>query len=708
MTSKNSFWASCIENHRRRVWVWIVAVLFQAVSYVGVLTVYLSRIRMWNEEGTYKTAADFQNAMYQATQDALGFQDNMFPILAGLAVIIGMQGFSYLYDRKKVDLYHSVPVDKNRRFFVVYVNGIVIYLVTTLLNILISVIMAMVQQAVNEKAMAVIGLGFVWNLLAFLTMYNTVILAVMVTGSRLVTLCAAGVLAAYEAVIYYLFNSLQYAFFKTKDNFYVAHSPKLSVLEDYVDHTWEIKALEKAGAMAGKALPYYGKWYVLAGVLLVAAWFAYRRRPSEAAGRAMAFRILEPFVKVAVVIPSALCLGMWVYSAGYGNKTLMLVTVAASGVIASAVMEVLYDFDLKSMYRHLLSSGIAVAGAVILFFVFKEDLLGYDKYIPLENEVESIAMVLDYYPDFWDEDFAYIPVAEASEEHMHIEDTAPVLALAARAQQKTYEEMDDPRALHVLYRLASGRRVGRVFYVDFSDADNAPFLDQITRMKEYKEGTFKILTDQDSFDLAQKITYSNGAVEVALPVEEALNLREAYLKDLDKFDFTMARNNRPCGEIRFRFPNWMTYTISVYENYENTIAYLQSREAYYPVQLNPEDIESITVTNYHYELQMARDESGEEASSILFPENSTVTETFYEEEQLAEIVQGIYPSVLSAPWNNYKERDDNYSVIVMFKKDTTYPYIRSDYSFSYQFMKDSVPAFVEEATALDSGESAAD
>ena len=38
---------------------------------------------MWNEEGTYKTAADFQNAMYQATQDALGFQDNMFPILAG-------------------------------------------------------------------------------------------------------------------------------------------------------------------------------------------------------------------------------------------------------------------------------------------------------------------------------------------------------------------------------------------------------------------------------------------------------------------------------------------------------------------------------------------------------------------------------------------------------------------------------------------------
>ena len=51
MTSRNSFWASSKENHKRRIWVWIVAFLGQVASYVGVLTVYLSRIRMWHEEG---------------------------------------------------------------------------------------------------------------------------------------------------------------------------------------------------------------------------------------------------------------------------------------------------------------------------------------------------------------------------------------------------------------------------------------------------------------------------------------------------------------------------------------------------------------------------------------------------------------------------------------------------------------------------------
>lgn len=700
MTSRNSFWASCKENHRRRIWVWIVAALAQAVSYVGVLTLYLSRIRRWNEDGVYRKAGEFQEAMYKATQDALGFQDNLLLILIGLAVIIGMQGFSYLYDRKKVDMYHSVPVDKNRRFFVVYVNGIVIYLATTLVNLLIGAVMAMVQRAVDSEVMAVVGLGFVWNFLVFLTMYHTVILAVMLTGNRLITLCVAGVFVMYESFVYQLVNSLQYAFFKTKDSFYVSHEPKFSVVEDYVDHTWEIKRLSEAREMAVEALPFYGKWIVLAVVLLAAAWFAYRRRPSEAAGRAIAFRILEPLFKVFVVIPAAVGLGMWVYNAGYGNTTLMLVTVTVSGLIACAVMEVLYDFDLKSMFRHLVSSGIAVAGVVFTFFIFKEDLFGYDKYIPAENKLESIALIVDYYPDFWDEEFAYMSIADASEAYMYIEDTAPVLALAERAQGRDPEDMDDPRSMHVLYRLSSGMKVGRTFYLDFSDPDTAKLLDRITETQAYKEGTFKIMTDEDSFDQAQKITWLNGAVEVTLPVEDAGKIREAYLKDMEQFSFTLARNNRPTGEIRFRLPNWMACTIDVYESFENTIAYLQSQEAFYPVQLNAADIESITVTNYHYEQQEEKELTYDASPDYDFPEDSTVTETFYEEEQFAGIVEAIYPNMLSSPWSDYKEMDNNYSVSVTFKKDTDYPFIRSDYSFNYQFFADKIPAFVAEATAL--------
>lgn len=93
MTLRNSFWASSRENHKRRIWVWIIAVLVQITSYVGVLTVYLSRIRMWNAEGTYRTAGEYREALLQATQDALGFQDNLAVVILGLALMIGMQVF---------------------------------------------------------------------------------------------------------------------------------------------------------------------------------------------------------------------------------------------------------------------------------------------------------------------------------------------------------------------------------------------------------------------------------------------------------------------------------------------------------------------------------------------------------------------------------------------------------------------------------------
>ncbi len=173
MTSRSSFWVSSIENHKRRIWVWIVAALGNLMAYVGVLSVYLSRIRTRNADGVYKTGEEFRDAMYQATKDALGFQTHLGIVLVILAVIIGVQGFSYLYDRKKVDMYHSVPVNKNKRFVIIYVNGLIIYLVTALISILIAVIAAASQGAVNGEVLAVTGIGFVWNLLFFLVVYHT-------------------------------------------------------------------------------------------------------------------------------------------------------------------------------------------------------------------------------------------------------------------------------------------------------------------------------------------------------------------------------------------------------------------------------------------------------------------------------------------------------------------------------------------------------
>ena len=178
---------------------------------------------------------------------------------------------------------------------------------------------------------------------------------------------------------------------------------------------------------------------------------------------------------------------------------------------------------------------------------------------------------------------------------------------------------------------------------------------------------------------------------------------------MEQFDFTLARNDRPCGEIRIQFPNWMSCTLSVYECFENTLAYLKSQDAYYPLQLDPEDIDCITVTNYHNELQdpeygyvddpMVRYDM-DMTTQFSYDESSVVSENFYEQEEFEKILPVIYPNFLSETWHDYEEVDSNYDIYITFKKDTDYPYNRSNYGFNYQFFTGQVPEFVTEATAL--------
>lgn len=718
MTSKNSFWASSRENHKRRIWVWIVAVLSQLLVYGAMTTIYLSRIKNQYEMGAFRTVEAFRRAMYQAARDALAFSDNLWPVVVFLGAVIGMQGFSYLYDRRKVDMYHSVPVSKKKRFAVIYVNGIIIYLTGNLLGLLTGTIIAAAQKAVNLDVLANAGLAFLWNFLLFLVIYHTMILAVMLTGSRFVTLFLFGVFVMYEILVYWILDSMKWSFFKTATSFYLYTNPKLSPLYDCMDVGWNLKNVKDAAEAARICVPLYGKWILIAAVFLAAAYLCYGKRQSEAAGKAIAYRVVEPVLKIAVVIPAGLMVGMVVLETSYKNEMLMVIGMLVSGVIFCAALEVLFAFDIKSIFKHLWSGGIALTGILAVFCIYKWDIFGYDSYIPEENEIESIAIsVSGYYDNYWNEDFEYISLADFEKEHMFLTDTEPVLSLARQFQTADAEQMADARSVQVLYRLKSGRQVNRSFEIDYDDANAQAQLNRIMGSEAYKKGIFQGMTSEIFLDKLMRVTYSNGAAQSAIPIEEAGRLKEAWMKDMEQYDFTLVRENHPCGQINFQYINYMSNYLYVYEGFENTIACLKELEAYYPVKLNAADIDYITVTNYHNELSESEnmDDPGydlyQEAHGYAMLEEAayeedvyvdySVRETFYDEAQIAEILENIHPVWMVSEFAGRDAIENNYSVEVVFKRDTSYPYERDSYYFNYYFLGGQVPAFVEEATAYE-------
>lgn len=718
MTSKNSFWASSRENHKRRIWVWIVAILSQILLYGAMSMIYLSRIRNQYEMGTFRSVEAFRRAMYQAARDALAFSDNLWPVILFLGAIIGMQGFSYLYDRRKVDMYHSVPVSKKKRFMVIYVNGIIIYLTGNLLGLVTGTVIAAAQKAVNVDVLANEGLAFLWNFLLFLVIYHVMILAVMLTGSRFVTLCMFGVFVMYEIVVYWILDSMKWSFFKTATSFYLYTNPKISPLYDCMDAGWELKNAKDAAQAAQKCLPLCGKWILIAAVLFAAAYLCYSKRQSEAAGRPIAYRVVEPIIKIAVVIPAGLLVGMVVLETSFNNEMLMVTGMLVSGVIFCAAMEVLFAFDIKSLFKHLWSGGIALAGILAVFCIYKWDIFGYDSYIPEQNKIESIAIsVSGYYDNYWDENFEYISQADFEKEHMFITDTEPVLALARKFQTADEEQMSDARSVQVLYRLQSGRQVNRSFLIDYDDADAQAQLNRIMGSEAYRKGVFQSMSKDVFQDKLMRVTYTNGAAKVVIPVEEVDRLKEAWMKDMEQYDFTLVRENHPCGQISLQYVNYMSSNLLVYEEFENTIACLKELEAYYPVKLNAADIDYITVTNYHNELteagypndpgyELYREAWGIADTAVAVSEEDvyvdySVRETFYDEEQISEILENLHPVWLTSEFAGMDATEDSYSVEVVFKKDTAYPYERDSYYFNYYFLGGQVPEFVVEATAYE-------
>lgn len=713
MMSKNSFWVNIKENQKRRIWVWIVAALLQIVNYLGVLMIYITRIRKWHEEGAYETEKLYKEALYDAARDALAFGQYQWLIVGVLATIIALQGFSYLYDCRKVDLYHSVPVSRKRRFFVIYLGGIGIYLLTTCAALLVGNVTAAAMGALNGQVMAAAALGFAWNLFFFLILYHTMILSVMLTGNWFVTLLVYLFLNLYEVVIYEIWYEYENHFFRTVSTFYTERKPKLSAIYDYFSMNYQLKSNGKDLALITKMiLPYCGKWIMIAVGLLAAAYLLYRARASEAAGRAMAYRKAEPVLKVAGAIPAAALVGLVIYEASYSSVLLMAAGMGISGVLFCFVMEIMYDFDLRSAFRHMISTAVAFIGILAVFFIFDQDLVGYDKYVPDADQVESVAVSLsDEYTDYYEEiesGMRYVSMSDYQREHMFLHNIEPVLALAEKSlNEEDWSQMKDGRSINVLYRLKNGRQVGRCFQVDLDNPSNEEYLNAIIGSQEYKEGIYQTMTEDAIYERVGKIIYTNGVTEIAVPAGEAAELKEQWNEDMRQMDFTDLRENLPCGSIQMNFQSsYMTVQLPVYESFAHTISYLKERGAYYPVQLSAEDIESVSITNYHHELYdnaeagMGMPEA-RAATTYDYYEDRSVVKEFSDQEEIAEILQCIYPAYdMNTTWNSSEAMDQNYDVQIMFRMDSAYPYRRGAYYFSYQFIGGRVPEFVEKATAV--------
>ena len=203
MTSKNSFFKLMKEDLRQQLW----CIVLSCIVFLLPLPIYVGMM-LSNDHGVFDITRELAGTMGR---------ENFWLIMVTVfgALICAVSGFGYLFSKKKVDFFHSLPVKRERLFAVRYLNGVLIYLVPYLVMLLINVVII----AVNGKMKTVIWTelldGLVVHLLGFLVLYTVFILCVTMVGNIVVFFAVSGWMLSITLVALLLYTWFEEMFFDT-------------------------------------------------------------------------------------------------------------------------------------------------------------------------------------------------------------------------------------------------------------------------------------------------------------------------------------------------------------------------------------------------------------------------------------------------------------------------------------------------------------
>lgn len=694
MTSKSLFSKLMKEDLKRRIWTIALSMLvFFVVLPINIALKASSYDYINNQEWVIRQL-----------KETMGPQNEiMMMITIGSAVVCAISGFFYLNSRKKVDLHHSIPVRREALFAVNFLDGLLIYIVTYLFNVLLALIILQVNGFIDGNMLALSWSAVGINLLFYLLIYTVTVIAVMLTGNLVISVLGTGVFLSYGPILMAIKEMYFSGFFTTyysNNNLVYEVVEFLSPVGIYND----VAKLAASGTGNGLSVKIVAVVAVTI-ILIYAALFLYKRRPSEAAGKAMAFNISKPIIKFMLVIPLTLFGGIVFRNITSSNYTAWFVFgMIFTLVVVYAVIQIIYDFDIRSAFhhrKHLLICAIAVG---VFACIFQFDILGFDSYLPKKEDIKSMSvgvMGLDErirYFETEENDNGYMSNAEYQLKYMELTDFEAAYSLAQagterakRDKENEYYYGNDSFDYNVKYTLKGGRNVYRQYRIEADksmDALRAVYVDT-----KFKEGHFPMYT-WDAMDIGQ-VSCSNLLTdkELSLNISEKNQLLSIYREELYGLTLDEIREEPPVATLYMMVSDRYWTDHYIYPSFIKTIAFLKKHGFDVAKEVGIEDIKQIAVTNYNN----IRIEDGPASETILI---ETATKDVYSPGSViyedAASIEEIFPKLISNDYYNNNrsvlDADESIEAIVVFRLDE----YGNEKMHSYSFKEGEIPEFVKE------------
>lgn len=713
MTSKNLFFKLIKQDFKRRIWYPILAFITYFLFLEVILLLKLERLIRFPKAYSYDAITYVKDYFFGENAAKIAI------IVCISAFLCGISNYAYLHSKIQIDTYHSLPVSRTQLFWSKYLTGILQFLLPFVIHVFICAGLAAGRDAFcTETVFSMLSyIGIL--LIVFILAYSAAVIAVELTGNIIISILGTVVLFSYSMIIAVLMHLLSERFYDT----YIVYGSQENIVNDKVwcfsplSMIWQLFCNPDPSAAEG-VFRYNTSylWILIIGAVFysLAAYFIYLKRASESAGKSIAFGALEPVIKTICVIPASLFVAIFFgeLSTNSNNEKWFLFGLVFGFTLLCILLEIIFRMDLRGAFMHKKQFLFNAACTALIFTVFRNDVLGYDTYVPADTQLHSCAVSISYlFPlsqriGYSNGDSTYLSASEYRMKNMEIQGNPSVMELARKAAKEglTYQKFDyydgieetpeyieaaerqsSYRTISFGYKLLNGKILYREYIIDIAKEDTLELLAEIFNDYDYKLGATPLFQDgwNTSFNIL-KCESNYKEKELALTPEKQAKLLETYQKEYMKLTLDTVMNTIPTGLITFEsrtkqntyyYENY-TDEMFVYPQFTETIALIKEYGFDMEEKLTPDEIEYIIVIGPHIDSQKM-DVSVDESQKTKYTDK----------EQIQQILDNIINDDFfwqTAQYANYYNK--KYTINVRAVEDGS--------SFQYKFIKDQIPDFI--------------
>lgn len=598
MTSRVSFPKLLMETLRRHIAAVLITVLGFFIHIIGffmnvqniISAEYITAEYSVNEllSGNYITKIAPEELEYILQELAELCSPNLTNGIIALifGAYLAFAFFRYMHSKRETDFYESLPIRRQTWFKTILVSCFALFFVlcAATTGIEIAIIFSTGYGSLSLLQ------SMLWNLIcmtsAFLISWFTTALAMVMTGHPIIAFLGYGVFASYIPLI--LANLIPVycqRFFDTyvySDNSQIFYYFSPATLIYKMTNSWYDWKLDE-------------HWTYLIGSLIfiivigIVTYLLFLRRPSEAAGRAMAFEKANSVIRFMLVIPLALYAGLFLDE----MSTISSIAWLIFGVIFAAfllhgIMECIFQFDIKAIIskkKQLLATIVVCLGFVCIFWA---DFLKYDEYIPDANDVKMVKMESHL--------FGYEDARDMERDWLQGDLVKDALTVAKEIRDSEVPSEDEYYYMdHITftYVMKNGYEVKREYSYDASKASEN--LNKLFANQDFKDD-YCVLYNIDRSNIVSLSIY-NGmeSMPLKLSEDEMNELIDNYLEEYSTLEFSQFLTETASYEliVEYQYDDHSAADYYyVYPSFTKTLAFLKEKGI-----VNFYESENITLTN---------------------------------------------------------------------------------------------------------------